>query len=118
MAEIDFEASPLAPRRTEEEQARDRDLGFGSVVSRQSRQRLLNPDGSFNVVRSGLGLLETFAPYQQLIAVSWTGFFSIILAFYLIINLAFAFMYLAAGPTALVGTRPEMFGGAFSQAFF
>jgi inward rectifier potassium channel len=118
MAEIDFEASPLAPRRTEEEQARDRDLGFGSVVSRQSRQRLLNPDGSFNVVRSGLGLLETLAPYQQLIAVSWIGFFALVLALYLIINVVFAFLYLAAGPTALVGSRPVMFGGAFSQAFF
>jgi inward rectifier potassium channel len=118
MAEIDFEASPLAPRRTEDEQARDRDLGFGSVVSRQSRQRLLNPDGSFNVVRSGLGLLETLAPYQQLIAVSWIGFFALVLALYLIINVVFAFLYLAAGPTALVGSRPVMFGGAFSQAFF
>jgi inward rectifier potassium channel len=118
MAEIDFEASPLAPRRTEEEQARDRDLGFGSVVSRQTRSRLLNPDGSFNVVRSGLGLLETVAPYQQMLGVSWTGFFAIILTLYLIINLAFASMYLALGPNALIGTRPEMFGGAFSQAFF
>jgi len=118
MAEIDFEASPLAPRRTEEEQARDRDLGFGSVVSRDSRQRLLNRDGSFNVVRSGLGLLETLAPYQQMLGVSWTGFFGIVLALYLIINIAFALMYLSLGPNALVGTRPEMFGGAFSQAFF
>jgi inward rectifier potassium channel len=118
MAEIDFEASPLAPRRTEEEQARDRDLGFGSVVSRQSRQRLLNPDGSFNVVRSGLGLLETLAPYQQLIAVSWSGFFTIVLAVYLLINVVFAFLYLAAGSTALIGPHAEMLGGAFSQAFF
>ena len=118
MAEIDFEASPLAPRRTEEEQARDRDLGFGSVVSRQRRQRLLNPDGSFNVVRSGLGLLETLAPYQQMLSVSWTGFFAIILGLYLIINVVFALLYLAAGPDALVGTRPDMFGGKFSQAFF
>src|SRR5215468_1857592 len=118
MAEIDFEASPLAPRRTEEEQARDRDLGFGSVVSRQARLRLLNPDGSFNVVRSGLGLLETLAPYQQMLGASWTGFFGIILVLYLIINITFALLYLGAGPDALVGTRPEMFGGAFSQAFF
>jgi inward rectifier potassium channel len=118
MSEIDFEASPLAPRRTEEEQARDRDLGFGSVVSRQSRQRLLNADGSFNVVRSGLGLLETLAPYQEMLSVSWSGFFAIVLVLYLIINLVFASVYLALGPTALIGTRPEMFGGAFSQAFF
>src|SRR5205823_13466211 len=118
MAESDFEAGPLAPRRTEEEQARDRDLGFGSVVSRQSRQRLLNPDGSFNVVRSGLGLLETLAPYQQLLTVSWTAFFAIVLAVYLLINVVFAFAYLAAGASALVGPGAEMLGGQLSQAFF
>jgi len=118
MAEIDFEASPLAPRRTEEEQARDRDLGFGSVVSRQSRQRLLNPDGSFNVVRSGLGLLETIAPYQQLLTVSWTGFFAIVVALYLLINALFALAYFAEGSTALMGPGADMLGGHFSQAFF
>jgi inward rectifier potassium channel len=118
MAEIDFEASPLAPRRTEEEQARDRDLGFGSVVSRQSRQRLLNPDGSFNVVRSGLGLLETIAPYQQLLTVSWAGFFAIVVALYLLINALFALAYFAEGSTALMGPGADMLGGHFSQAFF
>jgi inward rectifier potassium channel len=118
MAEIDFEASPLAPRRTEEEQARDRDLGFGSVVSRQSRQRLLNADGSFNVVRSGLGLLESIAPYQQLLTVSWTGFFAIVVALYLLINALFALAYFAEGSTALMGPGADMLGGHFSQAFF
>ena len=118
MAEIDFEASPLAPRRTEEEQARDRDLGFGSVVSRQSRQRLLNADGSFNVVRSGLGLLETVAPYQQLLTVSWTGFFAILVVLYLLINALFALAYFAEGSTALMGPGADMLGGHFSQAFF
>ena len=118
MAEIDFEASPLAPRRTEEEQARDRDLGFGSVVSRQSRQRLLNADGSFNVVRSGLGLLETIAPYQQLLTVTWTGFFAILVALYLLINALFALAYYAEGSTALMGPGADMLGGHFSQAFF
>jgi len=46
MGPLSFEPSPLSPRRTPEEEARDRDLGFGSFVSRQSRQRL-NRDGSF-----------------------------------------------------------------------
>jgi inward rectifier potassium channel len=58
MSQPSFEPSPLAPRGTAEEQARDRDFGFGSVVSRESQQRLLNRDGSFNVARSGLGMLE------------------------------------------------------------
>ena len=67
-----FEPSPLAPRRTPEEQSRDRDLGFGSVVSRESRRRLLNRDGSFNVARSGIGWVEALAPYQ-LLRISWSS---------------------------------------------
>src|SRR4029077_10483877 len=77
-----FEPSPLAPRRSPEEQARDRDLGFGSVVSRESGQRLLNRDGSFNVIRSGLGFLESFAPYHLLLTASWAGFFGVVIASY------------------------------------
>src|SRR2546423_6154223 len=96
-----FEPSPLAPRRSPEEQARDRDLGFGSVVSRQSRQRLLNRDGSFNVVRSGLGFLESFAPYHLLLTISWSGFLCVVIASYLLINLGFALAYLPCGPDAL-----------------
>jgi inward rectifier potassium channel len=113
-----FEPSPLAPRRTPEEQARDRDLGFGSVVSRESRQRLLNRDGSFNVARSGLGFLETFAPYHLLLTISWLGFLGVVSATYLVLNLIFAVAYLACGPDALLGAGAAMLGGRFSQAFF
>jgi inward rectifier potassium channel len=113
-----FEPSPLAPRRSADEQARDRDLGFGSVVSRESRQRLLNRDGSFNVVRSGLSFLESFAPYHLLLTISWTGFFGVVVASYVVINLAFAIAYLASGPEALVGSGLGTMGGRFGQAFF
>ena len=65
---------------TEEEQVdrqedeRDRDLGFGSVVARQSRQRLLNRDGTFNVVRRGLGLRASLSLYYSLLTMSWPRF--------------------------------------------
>src|SRR5580765_6962544 len=104
MAQPTFEPSPLAPRRSPEEQARDRDLGFGSVVSRESRQRLLNRDGSFNVSRSGLGFFESFAPYHLLLTMTWTSFFGLVAVSYLVLNLVFAVAYLACGPEALVGT--------------
>ena len=59
MASELFEPSPLAQRVSREQQdVRERDLGFGTVVGRDSRQRLLNRDGSFNVVRRGLAVLE------------------------------------------------------------
>jgi len=113
-----FDPSPLSPRRTPEETARDYDLGFGSVVSRESRQRLLNRDGSFNVIRSGLGWLEGFAPYHQLLTVSWSAFLGIAAAFYLLLNILFALTYLAAGTDALEGPGGAMLGGSFGRAFF
>jgi len=113
-----FEPSPLAPRRSPEEEARDRDLGFGSVVSRDSRHRLLNQDGSFNVRRTGLGPLESFAPYHVLLTISWAGFLAIVAILYLLLNLVFAVAYVACGPGALAGAGAEMLGGRFSQAFF
>jgi inward rectifier potassium channel len=113
-----FEPSPLSPRRTPEELARDRDLGFGAVVSRESHQRLLNRDGSFNVVRSGLGFLESFAPYNQLLTLSWSGFLAVVGLLYLGLNLAFAAAYLACGVGALQGPGAAMLGGRISTAFF
>ena len=113
-----FEPSPLAPRTSAEDQARDRDLGFGSVVSRESRQRLLNRDGSFNVTRSGLGFFDSFAPYHLMLTTSWPGFLAAVSAIYLALNLIFAGAFLACGSDALLGAGAAMMGGRFAQAFF
>ena len=113
-----FDPSPLASRVSAEAEVRDRDLGFGSVVSRDGRQRLLNRDGSFNVVREGLGVLATLAPYQQLVTISWAGFLAVVALLYLIFNVLFALAYIACGPDALAGPATHMLGGRFSQAFF
>ncbi|MEQ1869772.1 MAG: ion channel [Vicinamibacterales bacterium] len=118
MADVDFTVSPLAPRRTADEETIDRDLGFGAVVSRQRKQRLLNPNGSFNVSRSGLGWLEMLAPYQQLLTISWPGYLGVAVGIYFIVNLLFALAYLAAGPESLVGGDTAMAGGPFARAFF
>jgi inward rectifier potassium channel len=113
-----FELSPLAPRRTPEETARDYDLGFGSIVSRESRQRLLNRDGSFNVIRAGLGRFESFAPYHHLLTISWTAFLGVAAACYLLLNVLFAFAYMAFGKDAIVVTGGPQLGGVFGRAFF
>ena len=119
MAELKFEPSPLAPRRTTEEQARDRDLGFGSVVSRESRVRLLNRDGTFNVTRAGLGWTDVFAPHQ-LLRISWPKFIGLIVVVYLLLNVVFAALFAAFGPDDLLGMGAEahMLGGRMSQYFF
>src|SRR5437763_4207045 len=113
-----YDPGTLAGSVAAEAELRDRDLGFGSVVSRESRQRLLNRDGSFNVVREGLGWLATLAPYHLLLSISWIGFIGVVTLLYVVLNLVFAVMFLACGPGALAGPGSQMLGGRFSQAFF
>jgi inward rectifier potassium channel len=113
-----FDPSPLADHIAREQRDRERDLGFGSVVGSRTRQRLLNRDGSFNIIRVGLGTLESLAPYHALLTISWSGFIGVVTALYLLLNLVFALLFLLCGPDALAGPGEHMLGGHFSQAFF
>jgi len=95
-----------------------RDLGFGSVVSRESQQRLLNRDDSFNVERKGLTLLESLSPYHVLLTMPWWRFFLLGVGCYVLVNVLFALAYLACGVEALVATSPGVSGRPFWRAFF
>src|SRR5215468_11119291 len=99
-------------------QADLRDLGFGSVVARESRQRLLNRDGSFNVMRAGLGFLASLSPYHALLTMSWRKFFGLTALFYFGANLIFAVAYLFCGPGALSAPPNSGIHSHFLQAFF
>jgi inward rectifier potassium channel len=103
---------------TNQNQADTRDLGFGSVVARESRQRLLNRDGSFNVMRGGLGFLASLSLYHALLTMSWRRFFGLTALFYFGANLIFAAAYLLCGAGAL--SVPESAGieSHFLRAFF
>src|SRR5579863_4349019 len=95
-----------------------RDLGFGAVVSRESQQRLVNRDGSFNVERKGLSLLETLSPYHVLLTMPWWQFFLLAAGWYFIANVLFALAYLACGAGAVVSTSPGISQHPFWRAFF
>src|SRR5262247_4069766 len=99
-------------------QADMRDLGFGSVVARESRQRLLNHDGGFNVMRSGLGYLASLSPYHSLLTMSWLRFFGLTAFFYFGANLIFAAAYLILGPGALLVAESAGIESHFLRAFF
>src|SRR5271165_2849647 len=95
-----------------------RDLGFGSVVSRESQQRLLNRDGSFNVERKGLTLMESISPYHVLLTMPWPVFFLLCAGWYFIANGLFALAYLACGKGALMSTAAGISQHPFWRAFF
>src|SRR3954454_20461476 len=94
------------------------DLGFGAVVSRESRHRFLNRDGTFNVRREGLRFWESLSAYHYLLTISWSKFFGFVVASYLAANAVFAVIYLMAGSHALSGTHASTWSGKFAERFF
>jgi len=94
------------------------DLGFGSVVARQSRERLLNRDGSFNVRRDGLGFFQSLSLYHSLLNMSWPRFLLVLTGGFLGVNFVFACIYFAAGPDALSGLHWTTTGSRFLGCFF
>jgi inward rectifier potassium channel len=94
------------------------DLGFGSVVASESRERLLNRDGSFNVMRTGLSIWTSLSAYQALLRMSWRKFLSVFALIYVLTNLTFAIIYASLGPGALEGPDGSVYGSTFLRAFF
>ncbi|WP_116106754.1 ion channel [Lewinella sp. IMCC34191] len=102
--------SPGGEKNSEE------DLGLGDKVARVPGTRLINTDGSFNVIRRGLSL---FAPYQNLVEMSWPRFIALTLASYTVCNLLFAVGFYLIGTDHLNGVRGGLTGwGPFLECFY
>ncbi len=113
-AEIASETIPVTIAAEDE----PRDLGLGSVVAQQSRQRFVNRDGSFNVRRAGLAFWSSLSPYHLLLTVSWGKFLSLMTLSFVLLNAVFALAYLACGEAALTATTETHPYNAFWKAFF
>ncbi len=100
------------------EQSDLQDLGFGSRISQESRRRLLNRDGTFNVERKRLPFLDSLSPYHTLLTISWTRFYVLILTSYLLFNCAFAAAYYSCGPGSLAGAAERTGEERFLDDFF
>ena len=111
---INEKLQPIGVPESEE----DRDLGFGSVVTGQSRQRLLNPDGTFNVERTGVSIFTSLNPYHTLLTMSWSTFLGLVLLLYFLSNIFFGILYASFGARALVDTSEIPMDDLFVRGFF
>lgn len=93
---------------------KDSDLGFGTKLTEKG-QRLINVDGTFNVLRVGM---RSWNPYQELLEMSWLPFFLIILIVFCGINLVFALLYLLVGIQNLSGIGNTNFVENLANTFF
>jgi inward rectifier potassium channel len=100
------------------ESSEDSDLGFGSVVAGQSRQRLLNADGSFNVERTGVSIFTSLNPYHSLLEMSWSTFLALVLLLYFLSNVFFGALYASFGSGALVDISEKPMADLFVRGFF
>jgi inward rectifier potassium channel len=80
-------------------------------------RRVVNKDGTFNVRRTG-ARLRNFHLYKFLIGLSWPWFVAIVLGTFILANIAFAWLYLAAGIRTLQGAESPTLFGTFLNAFF
>lgn len=96
----------------------DEDLGFGAVVASRSRMRFLNPDGTFNVRRTGVPFLTSLNLYHELLTMSWKKFLLLLLLLYFVSNLVFGLMYALLGPEALVDSSSVPTESMFVRGFF
>ncbi|HEX3878211.1 MAG TPA: ion channel [Bryobacteraceae bacterium] len=80
-------------------------------------RRAINKDGGFNV-RKVRGEWRDFHPYFELVNMNWAGFFGVVLAFYVVVNLLFAGVYYAIGTQNLEGASAPTAFGRFMNVFF
>jgi inward rectifier potassium channel len=93
------------------------DLGIGAKAA-QSRMRLVNRDGTFNVRRKGLRFFEWFSGYHYLISIPWWKFNLILLSGYVAMNSFFALIYLLIGTDGLAGVDGSSMMQRYLQTFF
>jgi len=111
-------SSTLSTAPSSENKEEFKDLGFGTEVARGTRRRLLNRDGSFNVVLEGLNPLSSLGLYHWLLRISWARFLAFITGTYVAINGLFAVAYLLCGPDALQSSSGSFANQPFYRAFF
>jgi inward rectifier potassium channel len=95
----------------------DKDTGFSAKASIQGG-RLLNANGSFNVVRKGLPFVSRLNFFHELIMMKWSKFIFIVLAFYVMMNVVFGSLYYLVGVEYLNGSAGASELDKFLESFF
>jgi inward rectifier potassium channel len=91
--------------------------GF-SNLSTHTNTRMVNADGSINVVKIGQSFFDRYSLYRVLIVTSWAKFILFILTVYLAFNVLFAVMYYLIGVEHLGGVNFSSEADAFLECFF
>lgn len=97
--------------------ANEKDVGFGESYNAKEK-RLINKDGSFNVVKQG-SVAKLRDTYTHLLAMPWGKFILFLFLAYFSLNLIFALLYFLMGAENLIGAdRGDVFLDFMSCLYF
>lgn len=82
----------------------EKELGFGTILN-EKQNRLINKDGTYNYVRKGLPLSQTFNIYHKLVESPTWHLFFYIFVWYSAINILFVGLYYAVGIDGIDGMK-------------
>lgn len=93
--------------------------GFSSISGAEGN-RLINKDGSANLIKTGMPFWMRISLFHSLIRMKWPKFLLIVFLFYTSINCLFALMYVMLGVENLKGVslQADSLLNGFEQAFF
>jgi inward rectifier potassium channel len=92
------------------------DPGIGTKFKRPTK-RIINKDGSFNVVKEGASFRLNDA-YLFFINLSWGQFILVLVGGFVVMNLMFASIYVALGEGALMSDRTATGWNQWLQAYY
>lgn len=91
--------------------------GFGSN-SNYSAGRFYNKDGTVNVKKRGAPIYERISIFHSMLAMKRWKFLTVIILFFIIVNLFFAGVYMLVGVEHLGGMNASTHMEKFAEAFF
>jgi inward rectifier potassium channel len=93
------------------------DTGFGNNASSYGG-RFINRDGTFNLRKEGISFLNRFSIYHNMLTIPRWKFITVLILFFFVINVIYAFIYLFVGIDQLQGVIATTHWGKFKEAYF
>jgi inward rectifier potassium channel len=93
------------------------DTGFGSNANNYGG-RFINKDGSFNLRKEGLPIWQRFSIFYSMLNLPRWKFISLIVIFFILINIFFTLIYLLVGVNQMQGYVTATEWGKIKELFF
>ncbi len=94
------------------------DTGFSTNASDLTGGRFINKDGSYNLVKEGMPFWKRISIFHNMLNLPQWKFMSVILLFYVAINLIFTFIYFFIGSSEIEGLPNGNDWQIFKELFY